>query len=59
MWRDREDAGSDPKVNVVELTQLLRESRMDSALSRNRMISLEDRCGYRGVRSSGLSTPAP
>ena len=34
-------------------------SRMDSALSRNRIISFEDKNGRRGVRSSGFSTPAP
>ena len=34
-------------------------SRIDSALSRNRIISLEDRNGRKGVRSSGLLMPAP
>src|SRR5882762_622187 len=34
-------------------------SKMDSALSKNRIISLEDRNGRRGVRSSGFSMPAP
>ena len=34
-------------------------SRMDSALSRNIIISLEDRNCRRGVRSSGFSIPAP
>ena len=34
-------------------------SRTDSALSRNRIISLEDKKGRRGTRSLGLSTPAP
>ena len=34
-------------------------SRMDSALSRTMSISLEDRDGRRGVRSSAFSTPAP
>ena len=34
-------------------------SRMDSARSRNSIISLEDRNGRRGVKSSGFSTPAP
>lgn len=34
-------------------------SRMDSALSRNRIISLEDKNGRRGVRSLGFSMPAP
>ena len=34
-------------------------SRRDSALSRNRIISLEDRNGRKGVRSSGCSIPAP
>ena len=34
-------------------------SRMDSALSRKRIRSLEDRNGRRGVKSSGFSIPAP
>ena len=34
-------------------------SRIDSALSRNSIISFEDRNGRRGVRSSGFCTPAP
>jgi len=34
-------------------------SRMDSALSRNRIMSVEDREGRKGVRPSGFSTPAP
>ena len=34
-------------------------SRMDSALSRKMIISLEDRNGRKGVRSSGFSIPAP
>ena len=34
-------------------------SRMDSALSRTMSISLEDRNGRRGVKSSGFSIPAP
>ena len=34
-------------------------SRMDSALSRIRIISVEDRDGRRGVRSRGFSMPAP
>ena len=36
-----------------------RGSRMDSALSRIKIISVEDRNGRREVRSSGFSTPAP
>ena len=35
------------------------ESRMDSALSRTMKISLEDRNGRRGVKSSGFSISAP
>ena len=34
-------------------------SRIDSALSRNKIISLDDRHGRRGVKSSGFSIPAP
>ena len=34
-------------------------SRINSTLSRNRIISLEDKNGRRGVRSSGFSIPAP
>ena len=36
-----------------------RGSRMDSALSRQMIILLEDRKGRKGDRSSGFSTPAP
>ena len=34
-------------------------SRIDSALSRNRIISFKDKNGRRGVRSSGFSMLAP
>src|SRR6266478_1321785 len=34
-------------------------SRIDSALSRTRIIFLDDRKGRKGVMSSGFSTPAP
>ena len=34
-------------------------SRIDSALSRNKIILVEDRNGRSGVRSSGFSIPAP
>ena len=34
-------------------------SRTDSALSRNRIISLEDKNGRKGVKSSGFLIPAP
>ena len=36
-----------------------RGSRIDSALSRTMNMSLEDRKGRRGAKSSGLSMPAP
>ena len=48
-----------PTVVYISRASVPCGSRMDSALSRNRIISLEDRNGCKEVKSWGFSMPAP
>ena len=50
---------SSSTTDYISLASVPCGSRIDSALSRNRIMSFEDRNGRKGVKSPGFLTPAP